>query len=191
MPLARPNLSNLSVTPSGVRTATLVTLGLGAFGWLVSLAGNSAVQQSCYGGCRATTGLAWWAILWQLAALVATGLGLLAMGLKSLRAPVTASLGLLALLSMLLAERALTQGEQTRRALYSADKGSRWSATACGFILTSIANLVLLTLLPLGDESTLEEVKGAHMPEMPKVNLPKLPKKGGGGGSAAPAGAAV
>jgi len=179
-----------SLTSAGIRTAALVTLGVGAFGWLVSLAGTAAVQASCYGGCRATTGLAWWAIWWQFAALLATGLGLLAMGLKSLRAPVTASLGLLALLAMLLAERNLTQGEQTRRALYSGDKGSRWSAAACGFILTAMANLVLLTLLPLGDEATLDEVKGAHMPEMPKVNLPKLPKKGGGG-AAAPAGAAV
>ena len=195
-----PSLPTPSLTTAGVRTATLATLGVAAFGWLVAMAGTSAVQAVCYaggsGGCRSTTGLNWWAIWWQAFTLAATGGAVLAMGLRSLRGPATMSLGLLALLSMLLAERALTQGEQTRRALYSADNGSRWSATACGFVLTAMCNLALITLLPLGKEAALEELRAAKLPDMPalpKVALPKLPKKGGAaaGGAAAPAAAAV
>ena len=187
-----PSLPSPSLTAPGVRTATLATLGVAAFGWLVAMAGTAAIQANCYGGggCRSSTGLNWWAVWWQAFTLLATGGAVIGMGLRSLRGPATMSLGLLALLSMLLAERALTQGEQTRRALYSADKGSRWSATACGFILTAMCNLALITLLPLGKEAAIEEIKGAKLPEMPKVNLPKLPKRGGGG-AAAPAAAAV
>ena len=195
--MARLYLPAPTHTTAGNRTATLAALGVAAFGWLVAMAGTSAVQAACYGGsggCRSTTGLNWWAIWWQAFTLLATGGAVLAMGLRSLRGPVTMSLGLLALLSMLLAERALTQGEQARRALYSADKGSRWSATACGFVLTAMCNLALVTLLPLGKEAALEEIRAAKMPEMPampKVSLPKLPKKGGGAPAAAPAATAV
>ena len=63
------------------------------------------------------------------------------LNLKSLRLPATVLLGVLAVQSTLVSDRALAQGDQIRRALYTADTGARWNTTAAGFIMLTMANL--------------------------------------------------
>lgn len=116
--------------------------------------------------------------------------GSVAAGVKSARVPAAILVGLNALLSILLADRHLSDPVRsiTRYSIASGASTTtdgRYDASAAGFIMTAMVNLLLVSLLTLDFNEAKEAVKDVKLPE---VKLPQLPKKGGGN---APAGAAA
>jgi len=115
--------------------------------------------------------------------------GSVAAGIKSARVPAAILVGLNGLLSILLADRHLSDPVRsiTRYSIASGASTStdgRYDASAAGFIMTAMVNLLLVSLLTLDFNEAKDAVKDV---KLPNVKLPQIPKKGG----AAPAGAAA
>lgn len=152
------------------------------------LSGVSALQSECGGECRAKTGLSWWSLWWQAFMLLAVA-GTVAAGVKSARVPAAILLGLNGLLSIVLADRHLSDPVRsiTRYSIASGattTTDSKYDAAASGFVLTAIFNLIMVSLLTIDVNEVKEGIKEVKLPQ---VKLPQLPKKGGD----APAGAAA
>jgi len=176
-----------------LKYAPLALLAFGALAWLVTLGGVSALQSECGlgGDCRPKTGLSWWSLWWQAFMLLAVA-GSVAAGVKSARVPAAVLVGLNGLLSILLADRHLSDPVRsvTRYSIASGASTTtdgRYDAAAAGFIMTAMVNLLLVSLLTLDFAEVKEAGKDLKLPEMPK--MPQLPKKGGA--SPAKAGAAA
>ena len=166
-----------------LKYAPLALLAFGALAWLVTLGGVSALQAECAGGgdCRPKTGLSWWSLWWQAFMLLAVA-GSVAAGVKSARVPAAVLVGLNGLLSILLADRHLSDPVRsvTRYSIASGASTTtdgRYNAAAAGFIMTAMVNLLLVSLLTLDFAEVKEAGKDLKLPEMPK--MPQLPKKGG------------
>lgn len=179
-----------------LKYAPLALLAFGALAWLVTLGGVSALQAECgVGGaaadCRPKTGLSWWSLWWQAFLLLAVA-GTVAAGVRSARVPAAVLVGLNGLLSILLADRHLSDPVRsvTRYSIASGASTTtdgRYDACAAGFIMTAMVNLLLVSLLTLDFAEVKEAGKDLKLPEMPK--MPQLPKKAAS--SPAKAGAAA
>jgi hypothetical protein len=140
------------------RAIFLGVLILNALFWLIALAGISALQHQCAGGCRSALGLGWWTVWLQFLVLIAAGLFMA--GYWAGRAALLTLLAIVTTLAMVMTNTFLDYSDD------SYFTGSRANAAVAGFLVFSALNLILIALVGSEMEQPVAAGAGKTVPQM-------------------------
>ncbi|CAL8464230.1 g3765 [Coccomyxa elongata] len=145
--------------------------------WVVTLAGNGALNAVCLDACRYYFGLSWWTIWFEFIILLATiPVGIL--GMRAWKPAVMALLATNTALTMIQTDSWLqTKGLDPYYGLYT----TRDNVIIAGYILLSICNVLLILVLGFIDEAgtkiTLPQ-QSAYSNSPPPHTVPTYPPRG-------------
>lgn len=152
-----------------IRWFVVALLSAGMFlGWLLLLAGNSALQRVCTNDCRYVTGFTWW-IVWAQLFIFLASLPVQLGKLASFRNTLLAIVAVLSVVEIIQADRLLDYKDRA-----SFGHSSRINATVAGHSVLAAFNL--LTILFLGfvtfddvelDKHDAKDYNTKHVPQAP------------------------
>ncbi|CAL5226996.1 g9886 [Coccomyxa viridis] len=156
--------------------AYIALLCLALLAWILTLAGNAALNQVCEDSCRYYFGLSWWVTWFELLILLAT-IPVAIMGIRVWRPAVLALLAVNTALSMTQADSWLqSKGIDPYYSLFP----DRCNVLIAGFIALSIINLLLILVLGMSDAEVApkQPANSAYSNSPPPHTTPTYPPRG-------------